>query len=124
MKSKTKAKTVARSRIKSRIRKIVHGTPKRPRLSVFRSSKHIYAQIIDDVSGKTLASCSSLAPDLSDAVKKAKSQVEVSRIVGMAIAKSAAEKKINEVVFDRGGYLYHGRIKALAEGSREGGLKF
>lgn len=124
MKSKTKAKSAARARIKARVRKIVKGTPERPRLSVFRSGRHIYAQIIDDVTGKTLVACSSLAPDLADEVKKAKNRLEVSRAVGKAIARSAAEKKISDVVFDRGGYLYHGRVKALAEGSREGGLKF
>ena len=98
----------------------ISGTPECPRLNVFRSSKHIYAQIIDDVNGVTLASASSLSKDF-DANGGNK---EGARKVGEMIAKAAQDKGISEVVFDRGGYLYHGRVKELAEGARENGLKF
>lgn len=100
-----------------RIRAKVAGTPKKPRLSVFKSANHIYAQLIDDEKGKTLLSASDLT------IKKGKKS-EKAREVGQLIAKAAAAKKIQAIVFDRGGYPYHGRIKALAEGAREGGLKF
>ena len=103
-----------------RVRAKISGTPERPRLNVFRSAKHIYAQIIDDVNGVTLASASSLAKDF-DANGGNK---EGARKVGEMIAKAAQDKNITEVVFDRGGYLYHGRVKELAEGARENGLKF
>jgi large subunit ribosomal protein L18 len=101
-----------------RVRAKISGTDSRPRLSVFRANSHIYAQIIDDSAGKTLASASSL--DLKSKDKK----VNIAAEVGKLIAKKAVDKKIAEVVFDRGGYAYHGRVKALAEGAREGGLKF
>ena len=97
------------------------GTPERPRLSVFRSNKEIYAQIIDDESGKTLAAASSRDKELSK-VKGTKS--EIATAVGKAIAEKAAQSGIDAVAFDRGGYQYHGRIKSLADGAREGGLKF
>lgn len=103
-----------------RVRAKISGTPERPRLNVFRSSKHIYAQIIDDVNGVTLASASSLEKGF-DANGGNK---EGARKVGEMIAKAAQGKGISEVVFDRGGYLYHGRVKELAEGARENGLKF
>ncbi|HBJ11575.1 MAG TPA: 50S ribosomal protein L18 [Ruminococcaceae bacterium] len=103
-----------------RVRAKISGTPECPRLNVFRSSKHIYAQIIDDVNGVTLASASSLSKDF-DANGGNK---EGARKVGEMIAKAAQDKGISEVVFDRGGYLYHGRVKELAEGARENGLKF
>jgi large subunit ribosomal protein L18 len=109
----------ARKKRKIRIRKKVFGSPERPRLVVFRSNRHIYAQIIDDVKGHTLAAYSSL--NLGENVTLTK---ETAKKVGMGIAKIAREKNIEKVVFDRNGYLYHGRVKALADGAREGGLKF
>ena len=106
-----------------RLRRKVSGTPQRPRLCVFRSLNHIYAQVIDDVAGRTLASASSLEPEMrpsTDGVPKA----EVSKLVGAAIARKAREAGATKVVFDRGGYTYHGRVKALADAAREGGLEF
>jgi large subunit ribosomal protein L18 len=103
-----------------RVRGKISGTPERPRLNVFRSTKHIYAQIIDDVNGVTLAAASSLSKDFDGDG----GNVEGAKKVGELIAKNATAKGITEVVFDRGGYLYHGRVKELAEGAREGGLKF
>ncbi len=114
-------KVLKRKKIKFRIRKKIAGTAGRPRLSVFRSNKSMYAQIIDDASGKTIAAASTHSKDIVAAnVTKA----EQSKLVGEAIAKAAIAKGISAVVFDRGGYLYHGRIAALAEGARNGGLKF
>ena len=113
-------KSERRDRIKKRIRKVVKGTTASPRLSVFRSNVEIYAQLIDDASGTTIVTASSRDKDLN--AKGTKS--EVSKAVGMAVAAKAKAKGIETVVFDRGGYLYHGRVKALAEGAREGGLKF
>ncbi len=103
-----------------RVRGKISGTPQRPRLNVFRSTKHIYAQLIDDVNGVTLAAASSLEKDFEGTG----GNKEAARKVGQLIAKKAAEKGITDVVFDRGGYLYHGRVMELAEGAREGGLKF
>ncbi len=111
-------KVLRRIKIKKGIRSRISGTNTRPRLSVFRSNKAIYAQIIDDLSGTTLASVSS--KDITEKMKK----VDSSSIVGKALAEKAKALGINEVVFDRNGYLYHGRVKSLAEGAREGGLKF
>lgn len=102
---------------KIRIRKTVNGTPERPRLCVFRSGKHMYAQIINDVAGTTLVSASSLGKE--DVVGK-----DLAKFVGTEVAKAAIAKNITNVVFDRNGYLYHGRVKSLAEGAREGGLNF
>ncbi len=103
-----------------RVRKKIKGTSERPRLSVYRSLKYIYAQIIDDSTGRTLASASSLIiPDL-----KSGDTMAVAKQVGQILANEAQKKNISNVVFDRGGYLYHGRIKALADGAREGGLLF
>ena len=110
----------ARNKRHQRLRNKVSGTPECPRLSVFRSSKHIYAQIIDDVNGVTLAAASSLDKDYDGNG----GNIEGAKKVGEAVAKAALEKKIENVVFDRSGYLYHGRVKELAEGAREGGLKF
>jgi large subunit ribosomal protein L18 len=107
-----------------RIRKKIKGTSERPRLVVFRSAKHAYAQIIDDTTGKTLLSVSTLSKDLREDVKQAKTPIARYKLIGVAAAKKALEKNIKEVVFDRSGYLYHGRVKALADGAREGGLKF
>ena len=106
-----------------RVRRVVSGTPERPRLCVFRSIKDIYAQIIDDVSGRTIAAASSLEPEIRSSVGKAP-KADVSKAVGTAIAQRAVTKGATKVVFDRGGYLYHGRVKALAEAAREGGLIF
>lgn len=103
-----------------RVRGKISGTPERPRLNVYRSNQNIYAQIIDDISGKTLAAASTLDKDFEGATGNA----EAARKVGRAIAGRAKDKGIEQVVFDRGGYIYHGRVAALAEGAREGGLKF
>ncbi len=105
----------------SRVRLNVQGTPAKPRLNVFRSGKHIYAQIIDDISGNTLVSASTLDKDANLEITNNK---EAAKFVGEAVAKRALEKNIEEVVFDRGGYLYHGRVKELADAAREAGLKF
>ena len=109
-----------KTRIRRRIRKVSFGSESRPRLSVFRSNKEIYAQLIDDVNGKTLAAASSRDKDI--AAKGTKT--EIAGAVGKAIAEKAKKAGIETVAFDRGGNLYHGRVKALAEGAREGGLKF
>ena len=105
-----------------RVRKKVQGSAARPRLNIFRSSKHIYAQIVDDVKGHTLAAASSLHKELEQL--KTGANKAAARAVGKLIAQKAKEQSITQVVFDRGGYLYHGRVKELAEGAREGGLKF
>jgi len=112
-----------RERKHDRVRKKVAGTPERPRLTVYRSSKHIYAQVVDDIKGNTLAAASSLSTEL-DGQFKTGAHKKAARAVGKLIAQKAKEKKIDKVVFDRGGYVYHGRIKELADGAREGGLKF
>ncbi|BDX38250.1 50S ribosomal protein L18 [Tenuifilaceae bacterium CYCD] len=116
------SKVERRLRIRRRIRKRVSGTAQRPRLSVFRSNTNIYAQIIDDVNGVTLASASSSVKEIASKTNITKT--EQARLVGQLAAKNAVEKGITEVVFDRGGNLYHGRVKALADAAREGGLKF
>ncbi len=114
-------KNERRIRIKSRIRKVVSGTEARPRLAVFRSNKEIYAQVVDDVTGKTLVAASSRDKDISSA-KGNKS--EIATMVGKSVAERALKAGVSTITFDRGGYLYHGRIKSLAEGAREAGLKF
>ena len=106
-----------------RVRNKVSGTAARPRLSVYRSLNHIYAQIIDDVAGKTLASCSTMDKKVAEAIKDVTKQ-EAAKIVGQELAKRALAANIEEVVFDRGGYIYTGRVKSLADGAREAGLKF
>ena len=116
-------KNKARLKRHLRVRKKISGTPARPRLSVYRSSKHIYAQLIDDISGRTLVSASTVDKELAGQVKNG-GNVEAARMVGQLIAKRAKEKGYEAVVFDRGGYLYHGRIQALADAAREGGLEF
>ena len=115
------SKTERRQRIKSRIRKVVSGTTERPRLAIFRSNKEIYAQIVDDTKGVTLVSASSRDKEISES-KGTKS--EIASLVGKAIAEKALKAGVETISFDRGGYLYHGRVKSLAEGAREGGLKF
>lgn len=113
-------KNKSRLRRHKRVRSKITGTPECPRLNVFRSSMHIYAQIIDDVNGKTLASASSTAKGFG----QYGGNVEAAKKVGLAIAEAAKAAGITDVVFDRGGYVYHGRVAALAEGAREGGLNF
>ena len=115
-----KQRVTARGRVKVRIRRKVNGTADRPRLAVFRSLKYIYAQVIDDASGKTIASASSREKD--SGAKGA--NAAAAKAVGELIAKKAKDKGITQVVFDRGGYVYHGNIKALADAARENGLKF
>ena len=114
-------KQLRRNSIRTRIRRTIKGTAERPRLSVFRSNKQIYAQLIDDLSGVTIAAASSASKEF-EAMKAKK--VDIAKEVGKAIGAKASQSGISAVVFDRGGYLYHGRIKALAEGAREAGLKF
>lgn len=120
---KHRDRNVARQRRHLRTRGRVAGTPDRPRLCVFRSLAHIHAQLIDDQAGRTLAAASTLDPEIREraaAVKKA----EAGKMVGLLLARRAQERGVRRVVFDRGGYLYHGRVKALADGAREGGLEF
>lgn len=122
--AKTNPVYVARKRRHARVRKRISGTSERPRLNVYRSIDHIYAQVIDDTQGVTLASASSLEfANKSPKEVEGKSRVEQAALVGKKVAERALEAGISQVVFDRGGYKYHGRVKALAEGSREGGLK-
>ncbi|MGI6643063.1 MAG: 50S ribosomal protein L18 [Bacillota bacterium] len=118
-------KSKAEKRVKRhlRVRKKVSGTPDRPRLCVFRSLNHIYAQVIDDVAGKTLVSASSVEPAIRESGQYG-GNVAAAKRVGNLIAARALEHGVKQVVFDRGGYLYHGRVKALAEAAREGGLDF
>ena len=114
----------SRLRSKTKIRKKISGTNEKPRLTVYRSLNNIYAQIIDDTSGKTITAVSSLTEELAEEIKKAKGKTAKSKIVGKLIAQKALEQNISTVVFDRNGYRYHGRVQAVAEGVREGGLKF
>ncbi len=118
-----KSRAVARLRRHARVRKNVAGTPERPRLNVFRSLTGIYAQVIDDQAGHTLVSASTLDKDLRDKIKGMKKS-EQAKLVGRTVAERALSKGIQTVVFDRGGYRYIGRVKALADGAREGGLRF
>ena len=118
-----RSKNDARKARQTRLRKKVAGTAERPRLSVFRSSKHIYAQLIDDMSGVTLAAASSVAPDVRGSVKYG-GNVKAAQVVGKKLAEAAKEKGIAKAAFDRGHYRYHGRVKALADAAREGGLQF
>ena len=116
-------KTKARKRRHFRVRKKINGNPENPRLNVYRSLRHIYAQIIDDTSRRTLVFASTLDPSLKEQLSSTGNK-EAARLVGELLAKRALEKGINTVVFDRGGFLYHGRVKSLAEGARSQGLKF
>ncbi len=113
-------KSNRRDRIKRRIRKTINGTSQRPRLSVFRSNKQIYAQLIDDVNGVTLESAASLIDKEAQKINK----TEQAKLIGKKIAEMASKASIADVIFDRNGYLYHGRVKALADSAREAGLKF
>ena len=120
---RSKQKYIARHKRKKRVRKKIIGTRQRPRLSVFRSLKHIYAQIIDDEAGDTLIAASTLSPELKDNLST-QGNVSAAKQVGTLIARRAKERQIESVIFDRGGNLYHGRIKALADAAREEGLQF
>lgn len=124
MRKRSSARRIRRERIKKHIRKRIRGTPERPRLTVFRSLRAIYAQLVDDTTHRTLFTVSSLSKSLQGEVKEAKGKVEVAKIVGRAMGEEAKKRKIGRVVFDRNGYLYHGRVKAVADGARETGLKF
>ncbi|MFK2821253.1 50S ribosomal protein L18 [Flavobacteriaceae sp. LMIT009] len=114
-------KTERRLRIKNRIRKIVSGTASQPRLAVFRSNKEIYAQLVDDVTGNTICAASSRDKDISSAKG---TKTEIAALVGKSIGEKAVKAGVETISFDRGGYLYHGRVKSLADGAREAGLKF
>jgi len=111
-------------KMKNKKKKKVVGTPQKPRLVVYRSLRYIYGQIIDDVNKKVLLSLNNKSKNVPVDLKKAKTKTEASTMLGKTLAKHASEKKIKSVVFDRNGYLYHGRVKAFADGAREGGLKF
>jgi len=121
IRSVTNPKQVVRFKRKKRIRASVIGTAERPRLSVFRSNRNLYVQLVDDIKGFTLVSASSVEEELKERVDNS---IEGAKTLGDLVAKRALAKKIGQVVFDRGGYLYHGRVKALADAAREGGLKF
>ena len=116
-------RVVGRQRRHQRIRKVVVGTLERPRLAVFRSARHIYAQIIDDTAGRTLAAASTLSPEF-EARAGTRKKVDAAKVVGELVAEKALASRIQQVVFDRGGFKYHGRVKALATGAREKGLRF
>jgi len=118
-----KLKELSRLRRKKRIKKKIRGTSEKPRLCVFRSAKHIYAQVIDDTTGKTLASASTLSKEIRDGLKYS-GNIEAAKKVGELIAKNSLDRDIKKVVFDRNGYLYHGKVKALAVLAREKGLEF
>lgn len=120
---KKNPRAVARERRHRRVRVKVSGTAERPRLNVFRSSKHIYAQVIDDRAGHTLVAASTVDVELKDEVK-GKTKTEAAALVGRLVAKRALQAGVKEVVFDRGGYQYHGRVKSLAEAARDAGLQF
>jgi len=121
--AKNKTRSAARKRRHLRVRTKIHGTPERPRLNVFRSLNEIYAQIIDDEAGVTLVSASTIDKELRSKMKD-QTKTEQAKLVGIELAKRAKKAGIKEVVFDRGGYKYIGRVKALSEGAREGGLEF
>ncbi len=124
MKSKATPRLKGRHRRHMRIRKKVSGTAERPRLTVYRSLNHIYVQLVDDLAGRTILTISSSHKDVSSVLTGAKGKLAASNAVGKRVAQMATEKGIERVCFDRGGYLYHGRVKAVAEGAREGGLNF
>ncbi len=111
-------------KVKGRIAKKVRGTVEQPRLTVYRSLHHVYAQVVDDTAASTLVASSSLSPDLRAELKGVKGMKEVAKRVGMSVARKAIDKKITRVVFDRNGYRFHGIVKAMADGAREAGLKF
>jgi|SRR5215469_11147194 len=121
--NRSKARTESRDKVRRRVRQTVQGGKERPRLAVFKSARHIYAQIIDDGSGSTLAHASSLDPDLRKGAKTGISRDSAGKVGGL-VAERAKKAGVTKVVFDRGGYRYHGRVKALAEAARQGGLEF
>ncbi len=123
MASKLDSREVTRLKRKKRIRKKLSGSSQRPRLTVFRSDKHIYAQIIDDTVGSTLVTASTLSPEYKES-DPAKGKVNAAKRVGELVARKAIDKGITRVVFDRNGYIYHGRVQALADGARQAGLNF
>ena len=120
--SNTNPTVLARQKRVKRIRKKIVGTPERPRLRVFKSAKHIYGQIIDDTAGQTIVAVSTVSKNFDRG--EAKGKTAVAKQVGVKLAELAKAKGVEKVVFDRGGYIYHGRVKALSEGAREGGLEF
>jgi len=124
MSKRTSSRQTRRLKIKKRIRKRVTGTSERPRLLVYRSLKQIYAQLVDDSKQRTLCTVSSLSEGVREQVQSAKGKSGVAKIVGKAIAEEAKKRNVTKVVFDRNGYLYHGRVKALADAAREAGLQF
>lgn len=117
-------KVTIRDKRKIRIRKKIFGTAECPRLTVYRSLNHIYAQLVDDTSGKTIGAKSTLSKDIAAQLSTMKGKVEAAKLVGVEVARYAMEKNIATIVFDRNGYLYHGRVKAVADGAREAGLHF
>jgi large subunit ribosomal protein L18 len=121
--SQTNTREIARQKRKTRVRKRIVGTEQRPRLSVFRSAKHIYAQLVVDATGSTLLAASTLSPEIRGEITGLKKS-EAARKVGALLGRKAVERNIRRVIFDRNGFLYHGRVKALAEGARESGLEF
>jgi large subunit ribosomal protein L18 len=121
---RTRQKRERRQRAHLRVRSRVKGTSERPRLSVFKSLQHVYAQVIDDSQGRTLAQASSLDAEIRSQMGTSGATVATASLVGKAVAERAREKGVEAVVFDRGGYIYHGKVKAIADGAREGGLKF
>ena len=120
----TKNRIQNRKRLKQHIRLQISGTSERPRLTVFRSLRHVYAQVVDDSTGKTLLGVSDVSKHFTEQFKDVKGQVAMGKKVGQLLARQAAEKNIVQVVFDRNGFRYHGVVKAVADGAREGGLKF
>ncbi len=123
MSGKAEQRTEARRRVRVRIREKVHGNSERPRLAIFKSGKHIYAQVIDDSTGRTLAQASSLDSSVQSGEKTGANVATAGR-VGELVAQRAREKGVGKVVFDRGGYIYHGKVRALADAARKGGLEF
>lgn len=119
-----KSRIEKRKHIRTRIAKKIRGTTEQPRLIVYRSLKHLYAQIVDDNQNKVLVASSSKSKDLIEEIKSIKGRKEIAKHVGISVAKKAIDKNIKKVVFDRNGYLYHGVVKALADGAREAGLEF
>ncbi|HTK83074.1 MAG TPA: 50S ribosomal protein L18 [Bacteroidota bacterium] len=120
----TKSRSARHARIKTRVSKKIRGTAERPRFTVFRSLNHLYAQIVDDSQAKTLVAASSLTKDLKGELKEIKGQKEKAKRLGAYLAKKAVAQNLKRVVFDRNGYMFHGVIKSLADGAREGGLEF
>jgi len=118
-----KSRIEKRLKVKARIAKKIRGTTAYPRLTVYRSLHHVYAQVVDDSQAKTLVAASSLSPELKEELKGVKGMTAIAKRVGMAVAKKAIAKNVKQVVFDRNGYLYHGIVKSMADGAREAGLK-